>query len=283
MGNPSFELARGVEVGGGSPLVFLAGPCSLESREMALHTAGELARIASRLGAPLVFKASFDKANRSSASGLRGLGMEEGLKVLAEISRDLGLPVLTDVHETSQVEAVASVVDVLQVPAFLCRQTDLLLACGATGKAVNVKKGPFLAASDMAGAVEKVRSGGSPRVLVTERGTSFGYHDLVVDLRGLVVMGELDCALVYDATHSVQRPGALGQQSGGDRRFLMPLLKAALAVGVDAVFLEVHPDPASAISDGATQVPLAQTEAVMELALAMDRARRSLPRSPLLS
>lgn len=240
------EIA-GVRVGGGAPLALIAGPCVVESRAFMRAHAARLKAIAEAGGVPLIFKASFDKANRTKGSSFRGPGIEEGLDILAEIKADLGLPVLTDVHWPEQCAKVAQVADVLQIPAFLCRQTDLLVAAGATGRVVNIKKGQFLAAEDMAYAVEK--AAGAHGVLVTERGTTFGYRDLIVDLRNLGILRRI-APVVFDGTHSVQRPGSSDGTTGGDRRQVPALVRAAVAFGVDAVFLEVHPDPDRAPSDG---------------------------------
>ncbi len=247
------ELAPGIEIGPGRPLAFIAGPCVIESREHALRIAGLLKVIADEQGLPLIYKASFDKANRSSLASYRGPGTEAGLATLAAVRRETGLPLLTDVHEPVQAAAAAEVVDVLQVPAFLCRQTDLLLACGATGLAVNVKKGQFMAPHDMANVVEKVRSTGNRRVTLTERGSSFGYNNLVVDLRSLAIMRR--CApVVFDVTHSLQLPGGLGHATGGTKEFFLELARGAVAAGVDAIFAEVHDDPSRALSDSTTQL-----------------------------
>ena len=241
-----------VVVGGGE-LVLLAGPCALESRELALAVAGHLQATCARLGVPLVFKASFDKANRTAAGSFRSIGLEPALEILAEIRDALDVPVMTDVHETWQVAPVAEVVDVIQIPAFLCRQTDLLTAAGASGRVVNIKKGQFMAPDDMGYAADKARGDAAGRVLLTERGTSFGYHDLVVDLRGLAVMRRF-APVVFDATHSVQSPGGAGGSSGGQREHVAGLARAAVAFGIDALFLEVHPRPDEALSDRATQL-----------------------------
>jgi 2-dehydro-3-deoxyphosphooctonate aldolase (KDO 8-P synthase) len=257
---------------GDGRLGLLAGPCVLESRELALEVAGELSALRELLGIPLVFKSSFDKANRTSGSSFRSIGLEPSLAVLAEVKERFGLPVVTDVHETWQVEPVAEVADVLQIPAFLCRQTDLLHAAGASGRVVNVKKGQFMAAADMGYAVEKVAEAGGKRVLLTERGTTFGYHDLVVDFRGLRVMREF-APVVFDATHSVQSPGGAGGRSGGRREFLAPLARAAVAFGVDALFIETHPDPDNAPSDGPNMLPLAELPNLMRDCLALHAPR----------
>ncbi|MBK6687460.1 MAG: 3-deoxy-8-phosphooctulonate synthase [Deltaproteobacteria bacterium] len=246
--SPQVQVA-GIPIGGGAPLVLIAGPCVVEGRDFTVAHAGRLKELAAEANIPLIFKASFDKANRTSGKSHRGPGVESGLEVLAAVKAAHGLPLLTDVHLPEQCALAAQVVDVLQIPAFLCRQTDLLWAAGETGRAVNVKKGQFLAAADMAYAVDKVKSAGSPNVLVTERGTTFGYRDLVVDYRNLGIMREF-APVVFDGTHSVQQPGSAGGATGGNRLLVPPLVRAAVAVGVDAVFLEVHPDPDQAPSDG---------------------------------
>ncbi len=237
-------------------LFLIAGPCLIESREMALEVAAELDRIRKDEGVPVVFKGSYRKANRSSASSFTGIGDLEALEIIAEIRETYDMPVLTDVHETGEVELAAQYVDVLQIPAFLCRQTDLLVAAAETGLAVNIKKGQFMAPGDMVYAAEKVASTGNSRIMLTERGTTFGYHDLVVDFRALPIMRASGWPVIFDATHSVQLPGAASGVSGGDRRFLLPLARAAVAAGVDGLFFEVHPDPSQARSDAATQLPL---------------------------
>ncbi len=253
MGKGGFELAPGVTIGGAARPVYIAGPCVLESEALALEVARRLAEIAHRHQLPVLFKSSFDKANRSSISGFRGPGLDGGLEILAKVREETGLPLLTDVHDIGQVERVAAVVDVLQVPAFLCRQTDLLLACGASGRAVNVKKGQFMAPEDMANVVEKVRSTGNEAVTVTERGASFGYHNLVVDMRALPTMRRF-APVVFDVTHSLQHPGGLGHATGGAREFHPYLARAAAAAGVDGFFVEVHPEPDRALSDASTQL-----------------------------
>jgi 2-dehydro-3-deoxyphosphooctonate aldolase (KDO 8-P synthase) len=245
-------------------LAIIAGPCVLENRELALQIGGQLAGICGRLKLPYVFKAPFDKANRSSGESPRGPGLEEGLAILAAVRKELGVPVLTDVHEPAQVPAVAKVADIVQIPAFLCRQTDLLVAAGQSGKPVNVKKGQFMAPEGMRGAVEKVRGAGNRRVLLTECGASFGYHNLVVDMRALVIMRSFGVPVVFDATHSVQLPGGLGHASGGQREFILPLARAAAAVGIDALFLEVPPEPAQAPSDGPNSADFALAERIIK-------------------
>lgn len=247
-----------VQVGGQAPLVAIAGPCVIESETHATFVAGQLSDLSQELGLPVVFKASFDKANRSSVNSYRGPGLKEGLRILGEIKRSTGLPVLTDVHEVAQVEVAAEVCDVLQVPAFLCRQTDLLVAVGRSGRAVNVKKGQFLSPWEMANVVEKVAGTGNERILLTERGTTFGYQNLVVDMRSLAIMRRLGYPVIFDATHSVQLPGGEKHKSGGQPEFIEPLARAAAAVGVDGIFVEVHENPAEALSDGTNALPLEQ-------------------------
>jgi len=263
-----------VTIGGGAPLVLIAGPCVIESRDAALRHAERLKALAARAGVGLVYKSSFDKANRTAIGSFRGVGMDEGLAILADVRRETGLPVLTDVHEKDQVDAVASVVDVLQTPAFLCRQTDFIVAVAAAGKPVNLKKGQFLSPAEMARVVEKARSTGNEALLVTERGFAFGYNNLVSDMRALPVLAETGCPVVFDATHSVQQPGGLGTASGGERRFVAPLARAAVAAGVDAIFMEVHEDPSRALSDGPTSLALADLAALLGALAAIDRARR---------
>ncbi len=241
---------------GADRLTLFAGPCVIESAEMCLEIAAACRDACRELGVNYVFKASFDKANRTSLSSYRGPGLDEGLETLALVREQAGVPVITDIHEPAQAPRAAEVADVLQIPAFLCRQTDLLLAAGETGRAVNVKKGQFLAPAAMKGAVEKVRSTGNERILLTERGTTFGYHDLVVDMRSIGIMKSLGCPVVFDGTHSVQKPAALGSASGGDRGMVPLLCRSALAAGADALFLEVHPDPDRALSDGPNSLPL---------------------------
>jgi 2-dehydro-3-deoxyphosphooctonate aldolase (KDO 8-P synthase) len=272
----SIRIAEGVLAGGGAPLLLLAGPDVIESEAHALRMARALAGIARERRIGLVFKASFDKANRTSAASFRGPGLAEGLRVLRRVKEETGLPLTTDFHVPDQAAALAPVVDLLQVPAFLCRQTDMLLAAGATGRAVNVKKGQFVAPGDMRHAVEKVRAGGGEQLMLTERGTTFGYHTLVVDFRSLERMRALGVPVCFDATHSVQMPGALQNASGGEREFIAPLARAAVAVGVDALFFEVHDDPASALCDGPSQFPLAEFPALLDGLLRLDRERRGL-------
>ena len=251
------EIA-GRRCGGGSPLLWIAGPCVIESRDHSLGVARELARLADRLGLPLIFKASFDKANRSSGKSFRGLGVDAGLRVLAEVKKETGLPVTTDIHESAQVAAVAEVVDLLQVPAFLARQTDLLVAAARSGRAVNVKKGQFMAPWDMRNVVAKMDEAGNLNLLLTERGTTFGYGNLVNDMRAIPWMQDLGRPVVFDATHSVQTPGSQGTSTGGDRRMVPYLARAAVAAGCDGLFVETHPDPDAAPSDGPNMIPLSE-------------------------
>lgn len=254
-------------VGAGGPLLWIAGPCVIESRDFTLRVADELRRLADELRLPLVFKASFDKANRSSGKSFRGVGIDEGLKTLAAVRQATGLPVTTDVHEVHQAAPVAEVCDVLQVPAFLARQTDLIEACGKTGRVVNVKKGQFMAPWDMRNVVAKLAEAGNRRVLLTERGTTFGYGLLVNDMRAVPWMQETGAPVIFDATHSVQTPGALGDRTGGDRRMVPYLARAAVAVGCDGVFVETHPDPDRAPSDGPNMIPLAELPALIRTCL----------------
>lgn len=262
--------AGNVTFGNDLPLVFISGPCQIESRAHALETAAALKEIAASAGVSLIYKSSFDKANRTSVSAARGIGMAEGLAILAEVRATTGLPVLTDVHSAEQCAPTAEAVDVLQIPAFLCRQTDLLLAAARTGRAVNVKKGQFLAPWDMANVAAKVTEAGNPRVILTERGASFGYNTLVSDMRALPIMARTGHPVVFDATHSVQQPGGQGTSSGGQREFVETLARAAVAVGVAGLFIETHQDPDRAPSDGPNMVPLAQFEALVTRLQAID-------------
>ncbi len=261
-----------IEFGGGK-LVLLAGPCVLEGFERSLKIGRRAKEIADKLDIPYIFKASFDKANRSSIKSYRGPGMIEGLKILAEIKRELNVPIVTDIHETYQAEPVAEVADILQIPAFLCRQTDLLIAAAKTGKAVNVKKAQFLSARDMINVVEKL-STQTEKILLTERGTSFGYNNLVVDMRGLPIMRGFGCPVIFDGTHSVQLPGGAGSSSGGQREFVEYLVKAACAVGIDGLFLEVHDNPAEGLSDGANMIALDNLEKILASALRIHEATK---------
>jgi 2-dehydro-3-deoxyphosphooctonate aldolase (KDO 8-P synthase) len=264
----------GFEVGLDRPFFLIAGPCVIESEQLQLDVAGQLKEITSALGIPFIFKSSFDKANRTSGSAFRGPGMEEGLRVLAEVKRQLGVPVLTDVHEYTPMDEVASVVDVLQTPAFLVRQTDFIRKVCAAGKPVNIKKGQFLSPWDMKPVVEKAKSTGNEQIMVCERGASFGYNNLVSDMRSLSVMRDTGCPVVFDATHSVQLPGGQGTSSGGQREFVPVLARAAIAVGVAGVFMETHPDPAKALSDGPNAWPLARMRGLLETMLELDQVTK---------
>ena len=272
MSKPNASVTAGnVVFDNRAPLSLIAGPCQLESRQHAFDMAGSLKEIADKLGIGLVYKTSFDKANRTSLSGRRGAGLEAALPVFDDLRRELGLPMLTDVHTEEQCAVVAPHVDILQIPAFLSRQTDLLVAAARTGKVVNVKKGQFLAPWDMKNVVAKVTDSGNPDVLVTERGASFGYNTLVSDMRALPVMAEIGAPVIFDATHSVQQPGGQGGSSGGERRFVETLARAAVAVGVAGVFIETHQDPDNAPSDGPNMVPLKDMPALLERLMAFDR------------
>jgi 2-dehydro-3-deoxyphosphooctonate aldolase (KDO 8-P synthase) len=266
------EGERAVRVGGGT-LFLIAGPCVIESRDLALRHAERLAEIASRIDIGIVYKSSYDKANRTSHTSFRGLGIDEGLAILAEVRRETGLPVLTDVHEAGEVPAVAEAVDVLQIPAFLCRQTNLIAAAAASGRVVNIKKGQFLAPWDMEHVLGKARQAGGRRIMLTERGTTFGYGNLVNDFRSLEIMRAFGAPVVFDATHSVQLPGAGAGVSSGDRRFIAPLSRAAVAVGVDGLFMEVHENPDAALSDGPNSLPLADLPGLLIVLISLHRAR----------
>jgi len=270
------EIA-GLQVGNDLPLTVIAGPCQLESADHAQMIAASMKEACAKVGAGYIFKASYDKANRSSLSGKRGIGMEAGLAVLAGVKQALGVPVLTDVHDPAHCAEVAAVVDVLQIPAFLCRQTDLLLAAGATGATVNIKKGQFLAPWDMDNVADKVASTGNERILLTERGTSFGYNTLVADMRSLPRMAQTGYPVIMDATHSVQQPGGLGGASGGDRRFAPVMARAAVSLGIAGVFIETHEDPDRAPSDGPNMIRLAEMPALLETLMAFDRLAKSDP------
>jgi len=263
----------GFEVGLERPFFLIAGPCVIESEQLALDSAGRLKEITRTLGIPFIYKSSFDKANRSSAASFRGLGMEQGLEILAKVRREIGVPVLTDVHDIPEIGPVAKVVDVLQTPAFLCRQTDYIQAVVAAGKPVNIKKGQFLAPHDMKNVVEKaVAAGGRERVLVCERGVSFGYNNLVSDMRALAILRETGCPVVFDATHSVQLPGGQGTKSGGQREFVPVLARAAIAAGVAGLFMETHPNPDQALSDGPNAWPLARMQDLLATLMELDAA-----------
>jgi 2-dehydro-3-deoxyphosphooctonate aldolase (KDO 8-P synthase) len=272
--NPIVEIGA-ARFGNDLPLALIAGPCALESRQHALEMAQALREICARLGIGLVYKSSFDKANRTSLRGARGMGLTAALPVFAEIRESLGLPVITDVHEAGQCDPVAAAVDVLQIPAFLCRQTDLLIAAARTGRAVNVKKGQFLAPWDMRNVVEKIVSAGNRNVLVTERGVSFGYNTLVSDMRALPELAKTGAPVVFDATHSVQQPGGQGTSSGGQRQFVEVLARAAVAVGVAGMFIETHQDPDKAPSDGPNMIPLKELEPLLRTLIAFDRLSKS--------
>jgi len=264
-------------LGNDLPLVFIVGPNTLESRAHAFEMSAALAEIAGKLGVGLIYKTSFDKANRSSLGSERGIGLQAGLPVLAEVRERTGLPVLTDIHEPAQCAAVAEIVDILQIPAFLCRQTDLLLAAGATGKPINIKKGQFLAPWDMKNVAAKIASTGNERILLCERGTSFGYNTLVVDMRALPIMAQTGYPVVFDATHAVAQPGALGDRSGGEREFAPVLARSAAAVGIAAMFIETHQDPDRAPCEGPTMVPLRALPAILEDLIAFDRLAKARP------
>ncbi len=276
--HPRHVMVGDVTIGNDLPLVFIVGPNTLELRVHALETSAALAEIAAKLDIALIYKTSFDKANRSSIGGARGIGLEAGLPILAEVRERTGLPVLTDIHTPEQCAPVAEVVDMLQTPAFLCRQTDLLLAAGATGKPVNVKKGQFLAPWDMKHVAAKVASTGNEQILLCERGASFGYNTLTVDMRALPIMAQTGYPVVFDATHSVAQPGGLGDRSGGERQFAPVLARAAVAVGIAAVFIETHQDPDHAPCEGPTMIPLKALPALLEELIAFDRLAKARPR-----
>ena len=275
MTTPRHVAVGELRVGNDLPLTLIAGPCAIESRAHALETAQALAEVAAKAGIGLIYKSSFDKANRTSGSSPRGIGMADGLAILAAVRETVGCPVITDVHAPEQCAAVAEAVDVLQIPAFLCRQTDLIVAAAETGRPLNIKKGQFLAPWDMANVVAKAADAGNPNVMVCERGASFGYNTLVSDMRALPILAETGCPVVFDATHSVQQPGGRGGTSGGQREFVPVLARAAVAVGVAAVFMETHQDPDSAPSDGPTMVPLADMPALLERLVALDRLAKA--------
>ncbi len=255
---------KGIEVGTGNPLLLIAGPCALESEDLARRVAAAMQEICARLGLSYVFKASFDKANRTSLGSYRGPGLEEGLAILARIREELQVPVISDVHDVSQVAPAAEVLDILQIPAFLCRQTDLLVAAAQTGKPINLKKGQFVSPWDMENGVNKLRGAGGTKTMLVERGASFGYNNLVVDMRSLPIMRGFGCPVIFDATHSVQLPGGAGGSSGGQREFIAPLSRAAVAAGIDGLFMEVHPDPDKALCDGPNSMPLDQIEDLLK-------------------
>lgn len=264
------RIADKFDIGGRERFALIAGPCVIESEEMVMSIAAELKNISERLGINLIFKASFDKANRTSLHGFRGPGMEEGLRILKRVKEELGLPIITDVHESWQCEIAAKTVDILQIPAFLSRQTDLLLAAAATGLPINIKKGQFLAPWDMRNVVRKMEESGNSNIMLCERGTTFGYNNMVVDMRGLVEMRKFDAPVIFDVTHAVQRPGGVGDSTGGDREYVFPLIRAGLAIGIDGIFAEVHPDPDNAKSDGPNMLKLHELEEILKVALAID-------------
>ena len=261
-----------IQAGTGCPLLLIAGPCVLESEELARRVAAEMKEISARLGLSYIFKASFDKANRTSISSFRGPGLDKGLEIMAGIRADLDVPVISDIHEPAQAAVAAEVLDIIQIPAFLCRQTDLLSAASKTGKPINLKKGQFVSPWDIENAVNKIRESGSSQVMLVERGSSFGYNNLVVDMRSFPVMRGFDCPVIYDATHSVQLPGGAGSSSGGQREFIPPLSRAAVAAGVDGLFMEVHPDPSCALCDGPNSIALENIEALLKQLVAIRSA-----------
>lgn len=260
------------EVGPGRPFLLIAGPCVLESEEMAMEVAGTLKEICARLGMNYVFKTSFDKANRTSLDSYRGPGIDKGLEIMGRVREAIGVPIISDIHEVDQVEQAAAVLDILQIPAFLCRQTDLLVAAGQSGKPISLKKGQFLSPWDMKHAVSKIKWSGNRNLLLTERGAMLGYNNLVVDMRAFPVMRSMGCPVIYDATHSVQLPGGAGGSSGGQREFIPFLARAAVAAGIDGIFMEVHPDPANSLCDGPNSWPLDDIEPLLESLLAIHRA-----------
>ncbi len=276
-GRQSLMELCGFPVGGGHPFFLIAGPCVVESLQLQLDTAGALKEMAARLGIPFIFKSSFDKANRSSAASFRGPGLEAGLKILAEVKAQLGVPLLTDVHEDTPLAEVASVVDVLQTPAFLCRQTNFIQSVARTGLPVNLKKGQFLSPWEMGNVVDKARAVGNTQIMVCERGFTFGYNNLVSDMRSLAIMRSTRAPVVFDATHSVQLPGGQGTASGGQREFVPVLARAAVAAGIDGLFMETHPDPSKALSDGPNAWPLARMESLLKTLQALDQTVKSAP------
>lgn len=267
---PKIIRVGGFEIGAGKPLALIAGTCVIEGRESALRHASFLKQVADRVGIPFIYKSSYDKANRTSLESPRGPGIEKGLKILAQVKKEIGVPILTDVHTEDQVALVKEVADVLQIPAFLCRQTDFVIAVAQSGKVVNVKKGQFLAPRDLRNVVENIVSTGNEQVMVTERGVSFGYNNLISDMRSLVVLREFGYPVVFDATHSLQLPGGLGKASGGERKFIPALARAGVAVGVDALFMEVHEDPDHALSDGPNSLPLKEVEGLLKMVKEID-------------
>ncbi len=268
-------------VGKGQPLLLIGGPCALESEDLARQVAQEMQEICARLGFSYVFKASFDKANRTSLDSYRGPGLEKGLRILQRIREEMQIPVISDIHDLSQVQPAAEVLDILQIPAFLCRQTDLLVAASRTGKPINLKKGQFVSPWDMTNAIDKIRAGGDSRVMLVERGSCFGYNNLVVDMRSLPVMRSYDCPVIFDATHSVQLPGGAGGASGGQREFVAPLARAAVAVGIDGLFMEIHPDPDHALCDGPNSMPLDAMEDLLTIIARIRNVVEDTPPEPL--
>jgi len=262
---------NGIKIGGNRPFVLIAGPCVIESRKTTLKMAGDLVRITKRLGIPYIFKASYDKANRTSIDSFRGFGLDQGLAILQEVKDTFGIPVTSDVHEIGEIPKAAKVLDILQIPAFLCRQTSLLLEAGKTGKVVNVKKGQFLAPWDVKGIVMKLESTGNNRIMLTERGVSFGYNNLVTDFTSFQIMRETGCPVVFDVTHSVQQPGGLGSTTGGRAEFIPLLARAGIAAGLDAIFMEVHTDPKKSLSDGPNMLPIAKLEPLLKTLVDLDR------------
>jgi len=277
MTTPRHVSIGDLSLGNDLPMVMIAGPCVMESRDHALDMSGALSEMAKKLGIGLIYKTSYDKANRTSSDSPRGVGLDEALKVFTDIKKETGLPVLTDVHDPGHCAAAADVIDVLQIPAFLCRQTDLLIAAGNTGKAINVKKGQFLAPWDMANVVKKIEDTGNTHVMVCERGASFGYNTLVTDMRGLPILALTGCPVVFDATHSVQQPGGQGTTSGGQREFAPVLARAAVSIGVAAVFMETHQDPDNAPSDGPNMIPLDQLPGIVETLVEFDQLAKTHP------
>jgi len=272
-------IVSGIRIGGGAPLVLIAGPCVVESRDLVFRTAERVKLAARRFKMPVIFKSSYKKANRTSGSTFTSIGDEKALRILEDVKSEFGMPVLTDVHSQDEIHLAAEVADVLQIPAFLCRQTELLHAAGRSGRVVNIKKGQFVAPQDMAEAVRKVASTGNTRIMLTERGTTFGYHNLVVDMRSLEIMRRTGCPIVLDATHSVQLPGGHKTKSGGQPEFIFPIARAGVAVGCDALFVETHPNPKKALSDAASQLPLQHLPELLKQVKAVDAARRKAVRA----
>jgi 2-dehydro-3-deoxyphosphooctonate aldolase (KDO 8-P synthase) len=264
-------IVGGITIGGNAPLVLIAGPCVVEGRDITLRTAARIQKVSSKHKIPFIFKSSYKKANRTSGKSFSGMEMDEALAILSEVKKELGVPILTDIHTEAEIDSAAEVADILQIPAFLSRQTELLQAAGRSKKVVNIKKGQFLAPDDMKHQVEKVRMTGNDRILLTERGTTFGYHNLVVDMRSLVIMRGLGCPVVLDATHSVQLPGGAADRSGGQPEFIFPIARAGVAVGIDGLFIETHPDPAKAFSDAASQLKLDLLEKLLEQVIPLDK------------